>query len=417
MKKLLVFSMMCLIALSMQAQRYAVLQFKSSAGISIADVDGISEMFGSCFRPSGYTEVDRSFYNQILEEQALQHSSTTEELAVSLGKIRNVSKVITGKVSPLGGQYNVEVRVLDVQTETTIAKEGASIRKGQYFREDVCALAKKVASMIAITPGATVHANTPAASTARSRNKVEVLYGYLKIFPNELGVFQAEPTSVIAQINKQAQHGYNNWRIPTNEELSLMRANNYLGSGEYMCRESKHGIVLLVTDGKDYATIKAEEQEKEQARIRAEQERKAAQERRAAELKAKGLVDLGLPSGTLWKDKNEEGGFYTYEQAKSKYGVKLPTKDQFEELKNKCQWSWNGSGYKVIGPNGNSIVLPASGYRWCDGHVDDVGSEGLYWSSTPDGSDEAWRLNFRSVGVYMYRSRRCSGLSVRLVQD
>ena len=40
-----------------------------------------------------------------------------------------------------------------------------------------------------------------------------------------------------------------------------------------------------------------------------------------------GYVDLGLPSGTLWKDKNEEGGFYTYDQAVSKFGNKLPTKD------------------------------------------------------------------------------------------
>lgn len=215
MKKLLVFSMMCLIALSMQAQRYAVLQFKSSAGISIADVDGISEMFGSCFRPSGYTEVDRS------------------------------------------------------------------------------------------------------------------------------------------------------------------------------------------------STLQAEQ----------EQKRKAEQERRAAELKAQGLVDLGLPSGTLWRDRNEEGGFYTYEQAMNKFGDKLPTKEQLEELKNKCSWSWTGNGYKVTGPNGNSIVLPASGSRLCDGNVYYVGSFGYYWSSTPDGSDDAWYLYFFSDEVDMDSDDRCYGNSVRLVQD
>lgn len=247
---------------------------------------------------------------------------------------------------------------------------------------------------------------------------MEVLYGYLKIFPKELGVFQAEPTSVIRQINAQAQHGYNNWRIPTNEELSLMRANGYLGGGEYMTHESKHGIVLLVTDGKDYQTLQTEEQ----ARIiRAEQERKAAEERakqeRLAYLKAQGLVDLGLPSGTLWKDKNEEGGFYTYEQALNKFGDKLPTKEQFEELKNKCSWSWTGSGYKVTGPNGNSISLPAAGCRTCYGSVDYVGSYGYYWSSMPGGSEDAWYLYFSSGSVYMNYNIRCLGRSVWLVQD
>ncbi len=220
------------------------------------------------------------------------------------------------------------------------------------------------------------------------------------------GIFSSEPTSVISNINAQAQYGYNNWRIPTNEELSLLRANNYIGSGEYMSRENKSGKVLLVTDGKDFATLQAEEQE----RIKAEQER-------IARLKAQGFVDLGLSSGTLWKDKNEEGGLYTYDQAISKFGDKLPTKEQLEELENSCQWTWTGNGYKVVGPNGQSIVLPAAGFRGYDGSVYYVGSRGLYWSSTPLGSDDAWYLDFDSgeVGVeYDYRS---GGYSVRLVQD
>ena len=89
-------------------------------------------------------------------------------------------------------------------------------------------------------------------------------------------------------------------------------------------------------------------------------------------------VDLGLPSGILWKNKNEEGGFYTYDQAVSRFGDKLPTKEQFEELKSQCRWTWTGSGYKVVGPSGESIVLPAAGYRGCDADVYHVGSSGSY---------------------------------------
>lgn len=79
-------------------------------------------------------------------------------------------------------------------------------------------------------------------------------------------------------------------------------------------------------------------------------------------------VDLRLPSGTKWKSSNETG-FYTYEKAVNTFGDKLPTKKQCEELKDKCKWTWNGNGYKVTGPNGQSIVLPASGFRGCDGDV------------------------------------------------
>ncbi len=419
MKKLFVFSLMCLMALSMQAQRCAVLEFKAGVGISQNDVDGISAIFITYFRPAGYTMVERTQIDKVIEEQGFQRSRMTQAQMVRVGEILNVSKIVVGDINVVMGQYNVDTRVISVETGTIAATEGATFAASSY-RTSMQGVAQKLAAKIAITPGATVQASAPAASTSRTRNKVEVLYGYLKIFPKELGVFQSEPTSVIAQINKQAQHGYNNWRIPTNEELSLMRANNYLGGGEYMSRESKHGIVLLVTDGKDYATLRAEEQER--ARIRAEQEqkRKAEQERRAAELKelkAQGFVDLGLPSGTLWRDRNEEGGFYTYEQAMNIFGDKLPTKEQLEELKNKCSWSWTGNGYKVTGPNGNSIVLPASGARDCNGDVYQVGSLGRYCSSTPAGSDNAWYLYFYSYKVKMDNYYRCYGNSVRLVQD
>lgn len=129
-----------------------------------------------------------------------------------------------------------------------------------------------------------------------------------------------------------------------------------------------------------------------------------------------GYVDLGLPSGTLWKAENEDCGFITYDQAVNFYGNSLPTKEQFEELKNNCLWTWMGNGYKVKGKNGESIVLPAAGYRSCDGSVYGVGWGGYYWSSTPNGSEYAWFLDLYSGGVNMFNNYRCSGRSVRLVR-
>ena len=132
-----------------------------------------------------------------------------------------------------------------------------------------------------------------------------------------------------------------------------------------------------------------------------------------------GYVDLGLPSGTLWKNANEGGdnALYTFDEAVSRFGNKLPTKQQLEELKNKCTWTWTGSGYKVTGPNGNSIFLPAAGNRNCNGNVYLVGTYGGCWSSTPGDSDRAWDLSFGSSRVRMSYGDRCSGQSVRLVQN
>ena len=159
-----------------------------------------------------------------------------------------------------------------------------------------------------------------------------------------------------------------------------------------------------------------EEARQEEAERQAEIARQ--REARRQELLSQGLVDLGLPSGTLWKNVNEGGdnARYTYDEAVRKFGNKLPTKQQLEELKNKCTWTRAVSGYKVIGPNGNSIYLPAAGYRYCDGYVSNVGTYGCYWSSTPYDSDYAWYLYFFSSGVFMNNNYRCYGLSVRLVQ-
>ncbi len=68
-------------------------------------------------------------------------------------------------------------------------------------------------------------------------------------------------------------------------------------------------------------------------------------------------------------------------------GWRMPTLDEIKELLNpsKCTWSWttqNGvNGYKVTGPNGNSIFLPAAGSH--DGtKVNNRGSRGDYWFAT-----------------------------------
>lgn len=135
----------------------------------------------------------------------------------------------------------------------------------------------------------------------------------------------------------------------------------------------------------------------------------------ALSVNAQQYVDLGLSSGTKWKSVNEKG-FYTYDRAKRNFGSRLPTREQWMELRNECDWIWKGMGFKVIGPNGKSITLPAAGYRCCNGDdVDLVGDNGFYWSSTPDGSENACFLYSCPDEVRLMNSIRCFGLSVRLV--
>ena len=424
MKKLFSVCLICLLAMSAMAQRAAVMEFKAGVGISQADVDGISGIFTTYFRPSGYTMIERTQIDRIIDEQKLQRSSMTESQMVRVGQLLNLSKIVIGDVNVVMGQYNVDVRVINVESGTIAATEGATFA-GSSYREVMKNLAQKLAGQIAISAGPTVSAQSSSSSpTPKTRTKVETVYGYLHVFPNELGVFQSVPTNVISNINNQGMHGYDEWRVPTNEELSLLRANGYLSSAQYMTKENASGMVLLVTTGKSVAekeAIKAEQARQAEIARQKEAERQAEiarqREARRQELLSQGYVDLGLPSGTIWKNANEGGDYtlYTYDEAVRRFGNELPTKQQLEELKNKCTWTWIGRGYKVTGPSGESITLPAAGDRTCGGGVSFVGASGAYWSSTPGFSDYAWSLGFTSGGVDMDSSRRCYGFSVRLV--
>lgn len=181
------------------------------------------------------------------------------------------------------------------------------------------------------------------------------------------------------------------------------------------------------------------------------------------ELKVMGheYVDLGLPSGLKWATCNvganspeEDGGYYawgevdikdeynygncvtygksmsdisgnpTYDVARKKWGSswRLPTEAEFQELLDECNWQWTAQGgkegYKVTGPNGNSIFLPAAGYR--DGSsLYDAGEYGYYWSSAFLESDDrsAFGLYFNSSCRSVYGGYRDDGRSVRPVLE
>ena len=188
-------------------------------------------------------------------------------------------------------------------------------------------------------------------------------------------------------------------------------------------------------------------------------------------------VDLGLPSGTLWATCNvgasspEEYGDYfawgetepktnysweTYKYCKgtnntmtkycARYGSvdykvelepsddaatvnwgsewQMPSSEQCAELSNyrytTTTWTTlNGVyGRKITSKsNGNSIFLPAAGYRR-DTSLSSAGSYGLYWSRSlfASYSVSAYYLDFVSSDVSTYGSYRCYGRSVRPVR-
>ena len=103
---------------------------------------------------------------------------------------------------------------------------------------------------------------------------------------------------------------------------------------------------------------------------------------------------------------------------------RMPTDAEWTELREQCTWTWtaqNGvNGYQVASKtNGNSIFLPAAGFR--DGNAAPyvAGNRGYYGSSSllENSSDDVWIVTFNHEKVERQNNKRNKGLSVRPVQD
>ena len=102
-------------------------------------------------------------------------------------------------------------------------------------------------------------------------------------------------------------------------------------------------------------------------------------------------------------------------------GWRMPTEEEWQELYNNTTVTWttqNGvSGRLFTASNGNSLFLPAAGYRY-NSSLYNAGY-GIFWSSslytgTPG---FAWYFSFGSGNYGMYDTYRSSGQSVRPVRS
>lgn len=180
-------------------------------------------------------------------------------------------------------------------------------------------------------------------------------------------------------------------------------------------------------------------------------------------------VDLGLPSGLLWATQNlnefflppyyawgekypsgnydwpeyihsdEDGNKINnthvdsvnllpeYDAARQTRGGgwRIPTSEEFEELKKECHMSWcktkdgKKEGTLVTGPNGNRIFLPAYGMK-CGREIKLYKERCYYWSSKEDSDRRAMALvvcgkeGFEDISS-IRDIEKCSGLSIRPV--
>jgi len=176
------------------------------------------------------------------------------------------------------------------------------------------------------------------------------------------------------------------------------------------------------------------------------------------------MIDLGLPNGTKWACCNvgapapeQYGGFYAwgetevksvydekhyshgelsnqipqsmgnitsskYDAASEKQGSswQMPSSEQWQELIDYCNWKWTTyqghHGYKVTGPNGNIIFLPACGEKYNHDERPHQDERGAYWASNLNGKGEPYYLKFHDASRWVEHTYEFSpGFSIRAI--
>ena len=149
------------------------------------------------------------------------------------------------------------------------------------------------------------------------------------------------------------------------------------------------------------------------------------------------VIDLGLPSGTVWCDRNvgannpyEKGKLYPWSEdidfASQIMGNNwsTPTKLQLEELIDNCNWrmmTLNGT-YGIQGTskkNGKTIFLPAAGRSTKDKSIELNNTHGFYWSCDKNTKKTgiAYNLKFFNRRIYVDDGYTDKHRSIRPVEN
>ena len=209
--------------------RIAIIDLDAGVNRIQQQVNGLADMLSvELFNSGCFTIVERSKVEKVIREQHFQMSDLTDAQRQKIGGILEVDAIVTGTINFIPrdtrygsdhsskydvGEYNVDIRLVSVNTGEWLSVAGGE-QKGCTERELMRRVAMQLADNLELPNRNATVASSP-----------YLLYDYLYVYPEDLGVFTSAPTSLIQATNKNSAYGYNDWRLPTQEELDALNSN------------------------------------------------------------------------------------------------------------------------------------------------------------------------------------------------
>ncbi|MBR1923436.1 MAG: DUF1573 domain-containing protein [Paludibacteraceae bacterium] len=205
--------------------RIAILDIKPGVGQTASQVDGLEDMLNTELFKSGYfTIIERSRVDQVLKANNLYGKSLTNSQYKAMADKLQVDAVLVGTINYIisdvktasdgsskitVGEYNVDLRLISVSGE--MLSSAAVHAAGKSERETMDMAAREIVRNLD--------------PSVKGNKTVQVLYDYLYVFPEDLGVFSTRPANIIDITNRNNSYGFSDWRLPTEEEVQIMEAN------------------------------------------------------------------------------------------------------------------------------------------------------------------------------------------------
>ena len=135
MKKVIFLGIICLMALTMRAQKCVVLDFQLGTNVTSEETEAISYNFRTNFYPENYNVLEIERVNRKIKDLGYDKTGMTKQQLLEVGRRLEAKIMVVGTLNKLMDEYSVDVQVIDVSTGTTIASEGNTFQKSDYRRE------------------------------------------------------------------------------------------------------------------------------------------------------------------------------------------------------------------------------------------------------------------------------------------
>lgn len=210
--------------------RIAILDLNAGVNRSQSQIDGLSDMLSvELFNSGVFSLIERTQVDKVIREQKFQKSNLSSSQRQEIGGILEVDAIVTGTVNFIVrdtryssdyssiinvGEYNIDIRLISVKNGEVLSTAGGE-QNNETERELIRRIARQLADNLELP---NQYETSPVSSPY-------LLFDYLYVFPKDLGTFSSMPTSLINATNKNSAYGYNDWRMPTQEELDALNSN------------------------------------------------------------------------------------------------------------------------------------------------------------------------------------------------